>query len=378
VRDILTHGTIVGPGDLQMTHEEREQEDLVNELVDLCGKIAELGATLLISKGVRKDPTEDQPDNRGAQVYDFPRWAERAARLKSLQVEDISSLAAKDVSRLIRDLRAHQVEATMQNEELKRTHQELKQAKDKYSDLYDFAPVGYFTLDRAGLILDVNRTGAALLGRARNRLVKKPFSSFLSADDYRTYYSHLKQVFGTKTRRTCEIQLERHDQRRFPARLESVAVPDSNGEFNQCRMVVSNIKDLKIAQKALQESEELHRITLTNISDTVLITDDGGMFTYICPNVHVIFGYDKDEVQALRNIENLLGANFFDPSVLDQVAEIENIERRIEDKSGQEHVLLVNVKRVSIKGGTLLYSCRDVTALKRAQEALENSKLPMV
>ncbi len=358
-----------------MTDEERNQEDLVNEIVELCGKVAELGATLLINRGVRKDPDETEPDDRGAQVYDFPRWAERAARLKSLQVGDISALTADDISRLIRELQAHQVEATMQNEELKRIHQELKEAKDKYSDLYDFAPVGYFTLSNAGLILEVNRTGAALLGHARDRLVKKPFSSFLFIDDYATYYSHLKQVFGTKTRRTCEIQLERHDRTRFPARLESVAVKDPQGDLNQCRTVVSNIKDLKLAQKALQESEELHRITLSNISDTVLITDDEGMFTYICPNVNVIFGYERGEVEALANIEGLLGSNVFDPSEFEQVPEIENIERRIKDKSGQEHVLLVNVKRVSIKGGTLLYSCRDVTALKKAQEALENSRL---
>lgn len=359
-----------------MTDDGKNQEDLVNEIVELCGKIAELGATLLINRGVRKDPDEAESDDRTAEVYDFPRWAERAVRLKSLQVQDISSLTADDVSRLIRELQAHQVEATMQNEELKRIHQELKEAKDKYSDLYDFAPVGYFTLSNAGLILEVNRTGAALLGHARPRLVKKPFSSFLFVDDYGTYYSHLKQVFGTKTRRTCEIQLERHDRTRFPARLESIAVKDSKGEFNQCRTVVSNIKDLKLAQKALQESEELHRITLSNISDTVLITDDEGVFTYICPNVHVIFGYVRDEVEALANIEGLLGADIFDPSELEQGAEIANIERRIKDKRGQEHVLLVNVKRVSIKGGTLLYSCRDVTALKRAQEALENSRVP--
>jgi|GEM_PF-1920771 len=358
-----------------MTDEERNQEDLVNEIVELCGKIAELGSTILIKRGLRKDPADDEPDDRGAQVYDFPLWAERAMRLKSLQVEDISSLGADDVSRLIRELQTHQVEATMQNEELKRIHQELKEAKDKYSDLYDFAPVGYFTLSNAGLILEVNRTGAALLGRAKDRLVKKPFSSFLSTDDYPTYYSHLKHVFGAKTRVTCEIQLERRDGTRFPARLESVAVRDSKGEFNQCRTVVSNIKDLKLAQKALQESEELHRITLSNISDTVLITDDEGMFTYICPNVHVIFGYPRDEVEALRNIAGLLGADLFDPSELEQVTEIENIERRIKDKCGQEHVLLVNVKRVSIKGGTVLYSCRDVTALKKAQEALKNSRL---
>jgi PAS domain S-box-containing protein len=138
--------------------------------------------------------------------------------------------------------------------------------------------------------------------------------------------------------------------------------------------MVSDIKDLKLAQKALQESEELHRITLSSISDTVLITDDDGFFTYVCPNIHVIFGYSKEDVEALQRIERLLGPGIFDPSMLEHVEEIQNVERRISDKSGGEHVLLVNIKRVSIKGGTVLFSCRDVTALKKAQEELETSR----
>jgi PAS domain S-box-containing protein len=357
-----------------MKEDAKTPEELVSEIVELCGQLAELGATLLINRGVQQAPSEDEQEGRGAQVYDFPWWAERAMRLKSLQVEDISSLAADDISRLIRELQAHQVEVKMQNEELKRIHQELKEAKNKYSDLYNFAPVGYFTLSNAGIILDVNRTGAALLGRAKDRIIKKPFSSFVSIDDYQTYYSHLKLVFGTKTRRTCEIQLERHDRTRFHARLESVAVKDTVREFNQCRTVVSDIRDLKLAQKALQESEELHRITLSSISDTVLITDDQGAFTYICPNVNVIFGYLREEVEGLRNIGALLGPDIFDPAALEHAEEIENIEVKISDKSGKGHVLLVNVKRVSIKGGTTLFSCRDITALKRAEEALRSSE----
>lgn len=100
-------------------------------------------------------------------------------------------------------------------------------------------------------------------------------------------------------------------------------------------------------------------MTLASISDTVLITDGYGCFTYICPNVHVIFGYSSEEVSSFGNVEKLLGSALFDPSLLKQAQEIENIERRITDKSCQEHVLLINIKAVSIKGGTVLYSCRE-------------------
>lgn len=130
----------------------------------------------------------------------------------------------------------------------------------------------------------------------------------------------------------------------------------------------------KKAEEALRESEEIHRITLSNISDAVFITDDSGDFTYICPNVHVIFGFGKAEVVEFGNINRLIGRNVFSIVELDEKGEIPNIEREIEDKSGRPHSLLINVKRVNIKGGTVLYTCRDVTERKRAEEMLRKSE----
>src|SRR5262245_36032051 len=124
------------------------------------------------------------------------------------------------------------------------------------------------------------------------------------------------------------------------------------------------------AYQALRESEELHRVTLSSISDAVFLTDDEGRFTFICPNVDVIFGYLPDEVQAMTTISQLLGANLFDRAELAAQGEIRNIEREITAKSGERRHLLIHLKDVSIQGGTVLYSCRDVTDRKHAEEAL--------
>ncbi len=124
------------------------------------------------------------------------------------------------------------------------------------------------------------------------------------------------------------------------------------------------------SQRAWRESEEEHRIVLSNISDAVFITDDTGDFTFICPNVDVIFGYSFAEVRALGNIASLLGNALVDRQQLDQAGEIQNLEQEIRDKDGQVHILLVNVKRVAIKHGTRLYTCRDVTARKQVEESL--------
>jgi PAS domain S-box-containing protein len=131
------------------------------------------------------------------------------------------------------------------------------------------------------------------------------------------------------------------------------------------------------AYAALRESEELHRATLSQISDAVFLADDEGAFTYICPNVDVIFGYVPDEVQAMARISALLGSNLFDPAELAARGEIQNIEREIAAKSGKRRTLLVHVKAVSIGSGTVLYCCRDITERKRAEELLRAARLDL-
>ena len=134
------------------------------------------------------------------------------------------------------------------------------------------------------------------------------------------------------------------------------------------------ISERQQAEAALRESEELHRLTLGNISDAVFLTDDTGAFTFVCPNADAIFGYTSQELEASGNIARLLGNGFFDPAELDAVGEISNIEREIVDKAGNVHCALVTVKRVSVKGGTRLFTCRDITERKRADMALRDSE----
>lgn len=131
------------------------------------------------------------------------------------------------------------------------------------------------------------------------------------------------------------------------------------------------------AYRALREFEELHRATLSAISDAVFLTDDEGRFTYICPNVDVIFGYVPDEVQAMARIGSLLGENLFDPKALAERGELQNIEREVTSKVGERRSVLILVKKISIQGSTVLYACRDVTERKHAEEELRAARLEL-
>lgn len=133
-------------------------------------------------------------------------------------------------------------------------------------------------------------------------------------------------------------------------------------------------KGRRRASHSCWPSQELHELVLSNISDAVFITDEAGRFTYICPNVHTIFGRTMEETASLGSIQGLLGDFAFDRDALEAEGELQNLERRVRDKAGAPHALLVNVKRVRIEDGTLLFTCRDVTERKKMEEALGRSE----
>ena len=136
--------------------------------------------------------------------------------------ETIHELKEKDLEEIIHELRVHQIELDTQNDELKRVQLELEESRDKYQELYDFSPVGYFTLSSKGIITDVNLTGASLLGIPRPKLLHAGFSRYLQPESESQWYQHLNTVLGHEQKQTCDLTLKREDGSSFYACLESV------------------------------------------------------------------------------------------------------------------------------------------------------------
>ena len=130
------------------------------------------------------------------------------------------------------------------------------------------------------------------------------------------------------------------------------------------------------AYRALLESEELHRVTLGNISDAVFLTDDDRVFTFICPNVDVIFGYGPDEVQAMARIDALLGSDLFDRAI-SPPGEKSGTSSARSRRSRRPAPPPGSLKQVSIQSSTVLYTCRDVTERKQAEEELRAARLEL-
>ncbi len=181
------------------------------------------------------------------------KQAERA--LKS-QTVDLQELSTEDIKSIIHELQVHQIELEMQNEELRRTQSELEESRNRYSNLYDFAPADYFTFDKKGLIIEVNLTGANKLGVERSFLIKKPFSLYIAFSSRDVFYQHLRKVFRTNTRQTCEIKLLDKNKNQFDVQLESLAVQDSGGNFSQCRTAIVDVTELKRAEEKLQRADD--------------------------------------------------------------------------------------------------------------------------
>jgi len=149
---------------------------------------------------------------------------------------------------------------------------------------------------------------------------------------------------------------------------------DTAGKPTHIFGIMQDISASKQAEQALKKSEEMFRITLENILDPLFITDKAGGFTFICPNVSRTLHYSVKDIQAMGSIHSLIGNNEWAGNVLEQDGELENIEINIFDKEGTPHAFLVNSKRVCIGEGRHLFSLREITERKQAEQALRDSE----
>lgn len=181
--------------------------------------------------------------------------AEAIAQAKSQSTENLNALSIDDIRQIIHELRVHQVELELQNEELKRVQEELEDARSRYFDLYDLAPVGYCTLSDRGLILEANLAAAALLGTARSSLSGNSLTRFIFTEDQDMYYLHRRKLFENGLPQATELRMVKNDGTVFWAHLEAVIAHDLSGSA-LCRVVLSDITGMKNSEQELRQAKE--------------------------------------------------------------------------------------------------------------------------
>ncbi len=124
----------------------------------------------------------------------------------------------------------------------------------RYADDFEFAPVGYFTFDRSGVILKVNSTGALLLGTERENLLQRPFSSFIAPASRGIFDAHSRQLFQSRTKLNCDVELLSNNGNSPWIQLESIAVQNGSGTIDQFRTVINEITDRKLTEDKLRKT----------------------------------------------------------------------------------------------------------------------------
>lgn len=205
----------------------------------------------------------------------FKELRRKAEEQLTTQDRPIESLDRADLVKMAHELAVHQVELEIQNEELRQSRAEAEEARDRYLDLFDFAPVGYFTLDEHGHIMEANLTGCQILKMERQSLLKKNFAKFINPEETDVFYFYRKKVLENSARQTRELTMQKSDGTSFSAQLEGIKAGEG-----RVRIAVIDITELKKAAKLKDEfigmvSHEIKTPLTVIIGALSTVTADG-------------------------------------------------------------------------------------------------------
>jgi len=176
----------------------------------------------------------------------------RAEKILNARPKSAQKASGKSLKSVIHQLEIHQVELKLQNEELRKAQLELAVSRDRYTDLYEFAPIAYVTLDRQGRILESNLMAARLLGVERRSLLRANLTKFVTSESQDNWYLHRQAAFAEDVLQQCELGIRRDDGTLLSVRAESIG--SGSGNERHCCTALVDITDKK---RAAEEREVL-------------------------------------------------------------------------------------------------------------------------
>ncbi|WP_426094704.1 response regulator [Flavobacterium sp. DSR2-3-3] len=202
-------------------------------------------------------------------------------------------LSEEETSKLIHELEVHQIELEMQKEELMLAKDEVENALQKYSDLYDFAPTGYFTLTNSGKVLDLNLVGSQLLRKERSKLKNSEFGFFVSDDSKPVFNQFLENVFRLDNKECCEVKLLLDDATTVHVFLTGIL----SGNKEQAFITIIDISKLQKPETVLRENEARYRDLLNNLDVGIIVHDGDSIIIYSNPKASELIGLSEEQIK---------------------------------------------------------------------------------
>lgn len=306
-------------------------------------------------------PPKHQPEESAAALR---------RRAEKLVTKSTTVLADSDTRRLVHELEVHQIELEMQNTELRRARDEAETLLDQYTELYDFAPVGYFTFTADGTIRRVNLTGATKIGMGRSHLIGRSFVMLVDPIQRAGFKIFLKQVFATETKQSGEFGLATANLTNRIVMIEARRCPSGH----ECSAMILDITDRRQALEKMRISEIRYRRLFEAAHDGVLLIDPStSRIIDANPFMTWLLGYSRDQ---------LIGKELFEIGLLkDEAASrqmfrklkrnhevrYENLPLKSQTGRHQEVEVVANLYQ---EGGQPVIQCniRDITIRKLAED----------
>ncbi len=276
---------------------------------------------------------------------------------------------APSPAELVHELQVHQVELELQNEELLRAQGALEEARDRYLELYDFAPIGYLALDGEGRIASINLAGASLLGVDRAELVSRSFDRFVVPDDHARWMDHLRSVREHGAPETCELFVRSVGRGPFPARFTSAGPEPGTVASPNVRCTLVDITERRRAEEererriaelmALNQRLEQAQLQLLQADKLAAIGqlaagvahEINNPLSYALSNLFLVDGYVQEVIDAQRTDPGRAVAGAGGPSVGSERKEaaerdLEGIRRDLMQSLAESRDGLERVSRV--------------------------------
>jgi len=180
----------------------------------------------------------------------------RVDELLRTHIHDRRSPAFEEVRELVYELEQGRNELELQNQELAKVQQRLEAYRDRYVDLYDFAPLGYVTLDEDGYVQETNLAGTKLLGADRDGLIGYPFLRYVAQEDGDAFLEHLHNCVGRRQEVVSEMTLVANDGRPIAVQLRSIPISEPEMQITWCKTAITDITERKRAEEEIRQAQQ--------------------------------------------------------------------------------------------------------------------------